>query len=1385
MRKRILSVGLSIAMLLSLLPGTALAMETEDEIADVTVETSVETYVPDIPLPDNDELFRGYVNQLLYDKTSAIMPMGNYGENELEGLDKKIYELLEDEIEKVAGAESEITTAFEFTPSQLGISDTQTKESLGVDSLITGESISEDAVNAVSKLFDFDSEKILNLLLINHPYELYWFDKTAGMTSKYGASIKGAEDSLDISACKVTICFSVANRYAGDEEYTVSGSYSETVQQSVTKAKQIVENYKSENDYTKLQSYLTEICNLVEYNDAAADTGYTGGYGDPWQIIYVFDGNKGTNVVCEGYAKAFQYLCDLTTFTGDVTCYTVTGTMSGGTGAGAHMWNIVTMEDGKNYLVDVTNCDAGSIGNPDKLFLKAPDGGGSVNAGYSFTPSGQNTITYSYDSDQRTLYGDDILTLATTDYNPNSSSGESGGETHPEQSITGSVSITGEEISGETLTVNIGGITSPSTDGTFTYQWYRISEGQETPISGATHSAYTVGSSDVGAAIKVVVKAEGYDGELTAVTNTITKAEQEPLTITTTGQAKVGVGYTLATSGGSINGAVTYQITSGSENAIIEGDELTPLHAGQVTVIATMAGNGSYKDVTSAPVVITIQPGLLDYVGKTASGNIKANTAGSVELPATIVEGSYGTPVASVDSGVITELEIKGNVLNYTGGSSVVGGQTYTVTIPVDNGSDYEKYDIIVTLTGTTKDSPIVEVEDLSVTYTGRPVPISAISGTATFQGAVVDGTWTWADDVPQEIGFGDYNVTFTPTDGNKYAPVTVSVRVAVTKAVPQISLVITNADTDQNVTNGTISLNTGINLSVDVALPDGLTIPATEFASIYYSCGDKNLGNGSLEGAVYAKIEGNEWIPGQTYTVTARFTGISFLEEVTANATLTIASNTEPVPQTFTVTFHANNGTGATSVMTVDQGESLTLPSCSFAAPSGYRFAHWAFNAPGGNPYNAGYNFGQISADAAFYAVWEPIPTPIPTPDPEPSAPSGGGNDDYDDANDDDRDDPNVTTGDNRQPGGGTTTETTARPTVNASNGSANATVSPSMGNTIVDQARSNHSNTVTIAPEISGSVDRTQVTIPNNVVSQLGRETNADLVVSTPVADVTIPNGALSSLAGRGGRVSVTAEMAGNTVTVEVVVGSESVSSVRDGLNVAVPVADATAGTVAVLVHEDGTREVIRKSVAQDGVLTMTLDGSSTIEIVDNSKDFADVPENNWAAEAVAFASGHELFNGTSENTFSPDESMSRGMLAQVLYSLESNPDVIASSAFNDVTGGEWYADAVYWAANQGIVTGYTDGTFGANDSITREQLAVMLYRYAESSGYDTSANADLSVYWDSGNISAYAARAMAWATAEGLISGTTATTLEPGASATRAQVATILMRFCQNVQ
>ena len=119
----------------------------------------------------------------------------------------------------------------------------------------------------------------------------------------------------------------------------------------------------------KLAAYKNKICELVSYNDAAADSMSTANGINPWQMIYVFDGSSSTKVVCEGYSKAFQYLCDLSSFSGDVECHTMGGTMSGGTGAGGHMWNVVTMDDGKNYLVDVTNCNTGTIGSPDKLFL--------------------------------------------------------------------------------------------------------------------------------------------------------------------------------------------------------------------------------------------------------------------------------------------------------------------------------------------------------------------------------------------------------------------------------------------------------------------------------------------------------------------------------------------------------------------------------------------------------------------------------------------------------------------------------------------------------------------------------------------------------------------------------------------------------------------------------------------------------------------------------------------------------------------------------------------------------------------------------------------------------------------------------------------------------
>lgn len=178
-----------------------------------------------------------------------------------------------------------------------------------------------------------------------------------------------------------------------------------------------------------------------------------------------------------------------------------------------------------------------------------------------------------------------------------------------------------------------------------------------------------------------------------------------------------------------------------------------------------------------------------------------------------------------------------------------------------------------------------------------------------------------------------------------------------------------------------------------------------------------------------------------------------------------------------------------------------------------------------------------------------------------------------------------------------------------------------------------------------------------------------------------------------------------------------------------------------------------------------------------------FEDVTPGDWFYEAVQYVYGKELMKGTSGTQFSPYASTQRGMIVTILHRLEGTPAAEAS-AFADVEAGQWYADAVGWGSANGVVEGYSTSEFRPLRNITREQMAAILYRYAQLKGYDTSKRADLSGYTDAGKISAYALEAMQWAVAEELITGKTETTLVPGGEATRAEAAMILMRFCENV-
>ena len=216
---------------------------------------------------------------------------------------------------------------------------------------------------------------------------------------------------------------------------------------------------------------------------------------------------------------------------------------------------------------------------------------------------------------------------------------------------------------------------------------------------------------------------------------------------------------------------------------------------------------------------------------------------------------------------------------------------------------------------------------------------------------------------------------------------------------------------------------------------------------------------------------------------------------------------------------------------------------------------------------------------------------------------------------------------------------------------------------------------------------------------------------------------------------------------------------------VKVEIPVEDATAGTVAILVKDDGTEEVIKTSYAtEDGVVVELSDGD-TVKIVDNSKDFADVPGSFWGADAVDFATSHELFNGTSVTSFSPNAAMTRGMIVTVLARLEG---------VDTSKGSTWYEAGRQWSMENGV----SDGT-NMEGSLTREQLATMLYRYAGS----PAVSGTITGFVDAASVSDWALDAMTWAVENGIITGSNGK-LNPQNNATRAEVAAMLMRFIQQM-
>lgn len=204
---------------------------------------------------------------------------------------------------------------------------------------------------------------------------------------------------------------------------------------------------------------------------------------------------------------------------------------------------------------------------------------------------------------------------------------------------------------------------------------------------------------------------------------------------------------------------------------------------------------------------------------------------------------------------------------------------------------------------------------------------------------------------------------------------------------------------------------------------------------------------------------------------------------------------------------------------------------------------------------------------------------------------------------------------------------------------------------------------------------------------------------------------------------------------------------------------------------------------------ITSVKLDANTTVyakwtEAPVSGLPFGDVKSADWFYNDVKYVYEKGMMAGTAADVFAPNATTTRAMIVTILYRLEGSPAVTGTSAFVDVPAGQWYTDAVNWAAANQIVKGTSATTFAPNDSITREQMAAILYRYAQYKGYDVTKKADLFGYSDNGQVSAYAKDALAWANAAKLINGVTNTTLAPQGNATRAQVSAILHRFCDGV-
>ena len=683
---------------------------TEGEDGDTPTEEPIVATVSIAVVAEDDdddfsqeELLEGYLYSIsgLYGEGAAVFRAPSAP---LPEVAQDVYNALAPEIEKVANGTR--------NSAKFVISNTWTKPK--ADWGITGSVISSGAVTAEASAAigeKINMDALLHRLLSTMPYKLYWFDKTTGgLAMEYGISVDSTGNNVTVQ--DMVVYMTVAGAYTNGITTTggttppktyktgVDISKTSATTAAVTNATNIVSANSTKSDYEKLKKYLDEICNRVEYNHAAAaGSSYTGGYGDPWQLIYVFDNDTTNKVVCEGYAKAFKYLCDLSAFSDtNLSCYLVTGTMSGGTGeggtgAGNHMWNVVHI-GGKNYLVDVTNCDTGTIGATDKLFLCGVEG--QVNGESYHVTIGSDVISYSYDAATKGNYTSGELTLSGTKYTPPAQ------ETPVITTSPTASGITyGETLDNSTLASGVAKVGSTVVSGTFAWRDTTIAPevkdsettqyevvftptntaSYETATCKVTLTVYAKNLTDVAVA---AIAEQGYTGSQITPAVTVTGDGGKTLVLNKDYTVDYGANNTVGTNTGSVtvmaksggnytfgNKTVNFNIKAGTSTISITGNP-GKIYDGNVVTNPTVSKTGSTGTVSFAYYIdATCTTETTNANSGAATVGAAPKNAGDYWVKATVAaDSNYGAATSDAKKFTIGRKDI--------GGATIVFGTQKT-----------------------------------------------------------------------------------------------------------------------------------------------------------------------------------------------------------------------------------------------------------------------------------------------------------------------------------------------------------------------------------------------------------------------------------------------------------------------------------------------------------------------------------------------------------------------------------------------------------------------------------------------------------------------------------------------------------------------------------